>query len=130
MLVGMVVDTSGLIPKSDSLVFDSLGRRLKSLFDRPVFTAKDITKKITMGFPKDVPPRKDLELVMELIPELETNYAVDKQRLYVGGLSLGGRGTYELVRRMPDTFAAAVVICQSAEPATANSMHGAPGWRL
>jgi alpha-L-fucosidase len=47
MLVGMVVDTSGLIPKRDSLVFDSLGRRLKGLFDKPVFTAKNITKKTT-----------------------------------------------------------------------------------
>jgi alpha-L-fucosidase len=47
MLVGMVVDTSGLIPKRDSLLFDRLGRNLKRLFERPVFTAKNITKKIT-----------------------------------------------------------------------------------
>lgn len=46
MLVGMVVDTSGLIPKRDSLVFDSLGRNLKMLFDKPVFVEENITKKI------------------------------------------------------------------------------------
>ena len=36
MLIGMVVDTSGLIPKQDSLVFDSLGKKVKALLGKPV----------------------------------------------------------------------------------------------
>lgn len=36
---------------------------------------------------------------------------VDTNRVYVGGLSMGGMGTLELLWRMPDTFAAAFAIC-------------------
>jgi len=46
MLVGMVVDTSGLIPRQDSLVFDSLGKNIKKLFSKPVISAKQSRKRI------------------------------------------------------------------------------------
>ncbi|SEW46857.1 Alpha-L-fucosidase [Chitinophaga sp. YR573] len=36
MLIGMVVDTGGLIPRADSLVFDSLGKRIKEHFSNPL----------------------------------------------------------------------------------------------
>lgn len=39
--------------------------------------------------------------------------------MYVGGLSMGGMGTFELVRRNPSLFAAAFPICGGAHPATA-----------
>ncbi|MDP9079996.1 MAG: alpha-L-fucosidase [Bacteroidota bacterium] len=48
MLVGMVVDTSGLIPRQDSLVFDSLGRNIKKLFGRPKAVIKYPKKNITV----------------------------------------------------------------------------------
>jgi predicted peptidase len=37
--------------------------------------------------------------------------AVDKSRVYVTGLSMGGMGTFEIVYRNPDLFAAALPIC-------------------
>ncbi len=46
MLIGMVVDTSGLIPKQDSLVFDSLGTNIRQLFSKPVATIKNFNKKL------------------------------------------------------------------------------------
>ncbi|SFW77933.1 alpha-L-fucosidase [Chitinophaga sancti] len=46
MLVGMVVDTSGLIPKADSLVFDSFGRHLKHGFSAPLAQRSDLTRSI------------------------------------------------------------------------------------
>jgi len=36
---------------------------------------------------------------------------VNKEQVYVGGLSMGGMGTYELLRRQRKTFAAAFAIC-------------------
>ena len=36
---------------------------------------------------------------------------VNPKRVYVGGLSMGGMGTYELLWRMPNTFTAAFAIC-------------------
>jgi predicted peptidase len=55
-------------------------------------------------------------------------YPVDDERVYVGGLSMGGMGTFELVRRMPKTFAAAFPICGGANPATAKKMDDVDWW--
>jgi predicted peptidase len=38
-------------------------------------------------------------------------YAVDKNRVYVTGLSMGGAGTHFLIRGMPNEIAAAIPIC-------------------
>lgn len=57
-----------------------------------------------------------LNLVMNLMDSLATKKFVDKNRIYVGGLSMGGMGTYELLYRKPDMFAAAFAICGGADP--------------
>ncbi len=93
-----------------------------------VIMRRDTARKWTYTFPKEAPPKRSLQLLMELIPELETNYAVDKQRLYVGGLSMGGMGTYELVDRMPDTFAAAFVICGTGDTGKVNEWKKTAWW--
>lgn len=46
-----------------------------------------------------------------LIDDLIENYNVDKNRIYITGLSMGGYGTYEMLSRYPDLFAAAIPIC-------------------
>ncbi len=52
MLIGMVVDTSGLIPKKDSLVFDSLGKKIKFQYQHPVVKLKNSQeKKILLSIP-------------------------------------------------------------------------------
>ncbi len=60
-------------------------------------------------------PTVSLQLVMALLDTLSTKSFVDNDRIYVGGLSMGGMGTYELLQRRPDTFAASFVICGAAE---------------
>ncbi|MEO6358494.1 MAG: alpha-L-fucosidase [Ferruginibacter sp.] len=47
MLIGMVVNTSGLIPTQDSILFDSLGKKINSLFNNVVAKTKNVTQKIT-----------------------------------------------------------------------------------
>ena len=47
----------------------------------------------------------------KLIDDLIENYNVDKNRIYITGLSMGGYGTYEMLARYPDLFAAAIPIC-------------------
>ncbi|WP_225443955.1 carboxylesterase family protein [Echinicola arenosa] len=56
-------------------------------------------------------PSKQLELVNDLSKMLIKNEKVDKKRLYVMGLSMGGMGTFETLGRWPKKYAAAVVIC-------------------
>ena len=46
-----------------------------------------------------------------LLDYIEANYRVDKKRIYVTGLSMGGYGTWALAQREPDRFAAIVPVC-------------------
>lgn len=65
----------------------------------------------------DAPIKKSLRLVSQFIDTLLSSGQVDKSRVYLGGLSMGGFGTYELLWRRPQTFAAAFPICGAMNPA-------------
>tara|TARA_B110000037_G_scaffold7717_1_gene8308 strand:+ start:118 stop:804 length:687 start_codon:yes stop_codon:yes gene_type:complete len=56
-------------------------------------------------------PNKGLGLVIKLMDEFIQKKLVDKQRIYVSGLSMGGMGTFEILYRRPNMFAAATPIC-------------------
>lgn len=71
---------------------------------------------------------KDMKLLMALVKSTIKNHHVNKQMVYAGGLSMGGMGTFELVRRMPKTFAAAFPICGGANPATAKKLKHTAWW--
>ncbi|MFD2245366.1 prolyl oligopeptidase family serine peptidase [Pontibacter ruber] len=73
----------------------------------------------TFNYRKGGSPTRSLKAVMELVEELEKFGSIDKRRMYLGGLSMGGMGTFELLRRKPDTFAAAFPICGGGHPAGA-----------
>jgi predicted peptidase len=57
------------------------------------------------------PIGRPLELVLELIESLVASGKVDSKRIYIGGLSMGGFGTFEALWRKPKLFAAAFPIC-------------------
>ena len=61
-------------------------------------------------------PNKSLGLVIKLMDEFIEKKQVDKQRIYVSGLSMGGMGTFEILFRRPDMFAAATPICGNGIP--------------
>jgi predicted peptidase len=52
-----------------------------------------------------------LRTVMELLENIKDNEGVDRRRVYIIGLSMGGMGTMEAVYRYPRVFAGAVAIC-------------------
>lgn len=54
--------------------------------------------------------------VINLMDSLINMNTVDKDRVYVGGLSMGGMGTFEIVKRRPNIFAAAFPICGGGNP--------------
>ena len=87
-----------------------------------------VTKIPEITFQPDLPPTKDMQLLTRLLAELDTTYFIDTQRIYVGGLSLGGMGTYDIVYRNPDKFAAAFPICGAEDPAAAKHMTGTAWW--
>ncbi|PWU03999.1 MAG: phospholipase [Bacteroidetes bacterium] len=67
-------------------------------------------------FPMDKPATKPLQMVMDFIDTLVTSGRVDPKRIYIGGLSMGGFGTYEILWRRPKLFAAAIAICGGGNP--------------
>ncbi len=59
------------------------------------------------------------DIVLKLLDEIMANYAVDPQRVYLTGLSMGGYGTWDLGLSHPERFAAIVPICGGGETITA-----------
>ena len=47
----------------------------------------------------------------ELVRKLSNEEGIDKSKIYITGLSMGGMGTFESVYRNPDLYAAALPIC-------------------
>ena len=57
-----------------------------------------------------------LQAVKELLDSYLVKETVDTKRVYIMGLSMGGFGTFDLVCRFPDIFAAAIPICGGILP--------------
>ena len=57
-----------------------------------------------------------MQLLLNFLDTLRHNGTVDKNRIYIGGLSLGGFGTFDALQRRPDLFAAAFPICGGGDP--------------
>lgn len=73
-------------------------------------------------------PTIAMKLAQELLNNIMLTYPVAKKQIYVGGLSMGGMGTFEMVRRNPKIFAAAIPICGGGNPATAGKLKKTKWW--
>ncbi|TBW30352.1 prolyl oligopeptidase family serine peptidase [Gramella sp. KN1008] len=82
------------------------------------YWAKVEVKRDTMPFQFDFKnkeePTRSLDLVMQLMDTVVSKDFINPDRVYVGGLSMGGMGTYEIIFKKPDMFAAAFAICGGA----------------
>ncbi len=61
-------------------------------------------------------PTKSMKLVLDFMDDFINNPYVKKDQVYVGGLSMGGMGTFDILKRRPDMFAAAFPICGGGHP--------------
>jgi len=71
-----------------------------------------------------------MDLTLRLIQSLVEEYSIDRDRLYVTGLSMGGYGTWDVIARHPDLFAAAVPMCGGGDEKTAERIAGLPIWNF
>jgi predicted peptidase len=69
-----------------------------------------------------------LQMTIRLLRQLLDKYPIDRSRLYVVGTSLGGFGTWDLLAREPDRFAAAVPIEGGGDPSKAQLFAQVPIW--
>ena len=63
---------------------------------------------------------------MGLIGELKQKFSVDADRIYLMGQSFGGYGTWDLITRHPDTFAAAIPMAGAGCTARAAAVKDMP----
>jgi len=73
--------------------------------------SQDSLGKPHFTFHNDTASTKAMKLLMAFVEHLKNQSYIDPNRIYLGGLSMGGMGTIELMRRKPKTFAAAFPIC-------------------
>lgn len=73
-------------------------------------------------------PTLPLQLVERLIETILEEFPIDPDRVYIAGLSMGGFGTWELVSRRPELFAAALPICGGGDPDQAGRFKDLPVW--
>ncbi|MGA2064118.1 MAG: prolyl oligopeptidase family serine peptidase [Thermoguttaceae bacterium] len=70
----------------------------------------------------------NVDTLTALLDDLAANYRVDKDRVYLTGLSMGGYGTWSLAAAHPQRFAAIVPICGGGNPADAARLKNLPIW--
>lgn len=70
----------------------------------------------------------DPDKVMEVLDKVEKDYPVDKERIYVCGMSMGGYGTMDVAGKYPDRIAAAVAICGGGTLSYACNLTQVPLW--
>lgn len=72
---------------------------------------------------------ESLEMAIELTKKIMKEEAVDKDRVYITGLSMGGMGTFEAVYRYPKLFAAAAPVCGGGDADAYKKRHARiPFW--
>jgi predicted peptidase len=73
-------------------------------------------------------PSEPMRLTLELLDALPKEFSIDSHRIYVTGLSMGGYGTWDILARRPDLFAAGVPICGGGDETTAAKIAKIPIW--
>lgn len=94
----------------------------------PVAYGLDSAGRRSFSFPPDAPATRPMTLLLQLLDTLEQQFQLDDDRIYVGGLSMGGMGTFDLVARRPGYFAAAFPICGGGAPENAKKLKGTAWW--
>lgn len=72
-------------------------------------------------------PRQQ-KILVDLLDEIVSKYAVDRDRIYLTGLSMGGYGSWALAAAHPARFAAVVPICGGGNPDDAPKLKALPIW--
>jgi predicted peptidase len=78
--------------------------------------------------PKNVCWNDKVDVLINLLDDIVARHKVDKERIYLTGLSIGGYGTWALASKYPDRFAAAAPICGGGTRIMAFGLKDVPIW--
>jgi len=73
-------------------------------------------------------PTLAMSAAMALLDSYRTNGKVDANRIYAAGISMGGYGTWELLVRRSEVFAAAIPLCGAGIPSEAAKLKDIAIW--
>lgn len=73
-------------------------------------------------------PSVPMGIVLNLLDKFLAEFSIDQNRVYVMGISMGGFGTWDIIARRPDFFAAAVPICGGGDEGAAPRIAHIPIW--
>lgn len=59
---------------------------------------------------------------------MKKQYSLDENRFYIYGISMGAIGTFGLVQKFPDLFAAGYAVCGWADTSMARQLSRIPFW--
>jgi predicted peptidase len=107
-------------------------------------SGNDLSKVKVHGPPKIVETKKDFPFIVvspqsprfgwdadalnALLDDVLAHYKVDRDRVYLTGLSMGGFGTWALAAAHPEKFAAIVPICGGGDARIAKRIKDLPTW--
>ena len=67
-----------------------------------------------------------MDAILALVEETAKTQPIDRKRIYLTGLSMGAFGTFDMLVRSPDTWAAAIPVCGAGDPGTAEKFKHVP----
>ena len=70
------------------------------------------------------------KLILDIVEKTNKEYKIDPKRQYITGLSMGGMGTWSLICKYPDKWAAAAPVCGRGNPADAAKIKDLPIWNF
>jgi predicted esterase len=77
-----------------------------------------------------MPITNELLVVNHLLDVLIDEFNIDSNRLYITGLSMGGFGTWDMIARFPDKFAAAVPMSGGGDTSKVSVFKDVPVWNF
>jgi lysophospholipase L1-like esterase/predicted esterase len=72
------------------------------------------------------PPVASMQAVMAALQEVVRSQPIDRERISLTGLSMGGFGTWDLAMRQPTWFSAVVPVCGGGDPRMVARLAGLP----
>ena len=73
-------------------------------------------------------PSETMALLLALVDKTIAELPVDRSRVYVTGVSMGGFGTWDMIQRRPELFAAAMPVCGGGDTHLAWKIRDIPIW--
>ncbi len=68
--------------------------------------------------------------VLQMLDEIQRDYAIDSERVYLAGWSMGGAGVWSIASRFPDRFAAIMPIVGAADTGQLANLRNLPIWNF